>query len=32
MDFITVYLDSVKDAVVSPLGVYASFDRAWLEQ
>ena len=32
MDFITVHLDTVMDAVTSPLGVYASFDRAWLKQ
>lgn len=32
MDFITVYSDKLKDAVVSPLGVYASFDQAWLDK
>ena len=32
MDFITVQHDIVKDAVISPLGVYASFDRAWLNK
>ncbi|MCW2308885.1 ABC transporter substrate-binding protein [Rhodobium gokarnense] len=32
MDFITVQRDFVKDAIVSPLGVYASFDRAWLDK
>ena len=32
MDFITVYRDELKDAVISPLGVYASFDHAWLDK
>ena len=32
MDFITVQSDIVKDAIVSPLGVYASFERTWLDK
>jgi len=32
MEFTTVYHDYVKDAVISPLGVYASFDHAWLDK
>ncbi len=32
MEFITVYSNKVKNAVTSPLGVYTSFDRVWLDQ
>ncbi len=30
MHFITVYNKKFSDLIISPLGVYASFDRAWL--
>ena len=32
MEFTTVYLDKVKNTIVSPLGAYSSFDQAWIEQ
>lgn len=32
VQFPTVYSNKFKDLIVSPLGVLASFDRAWLEQ
>ena len=32
MEFIVVYNSKFKDLVTSPLGVYASFDRAWLDE
>ncbi|WP_119462485.1 ABC transporter substrate-binding protein [Rhodospirillaceae bacterium SYSU D60014] len=30
--FTNVYDTNLKDAIISPLGVYASFDRAWLDE
>ncbi len=32
MHFITVYNKKVKDVITSPLGVYAAFESAWLDQ
>lgn len=32
LDFVTVENKMVKDAIVSPLGLYTSFDRAWLDK
>jgi peptide/nickel transport system substrate-binding protein len=32
LDFTTVYNKKVHDWLVSPLGIYASFDQAWLEK
>jgi len=32
MDFVTVYNNAVKDSIVSPLGVYSSFDQVWLDK
>jgi peptide/nickel transport system substrate-binding protein len=32
LDFTTVYNKKVHDWLVSPLGLYASFDQAWLEK
>lgn len=32
LDFVTVANKSVKDAIVSPLGIYTSFERAWLDK
>ena len=32
MQFVTVYDAKLKDVVTSPLGVYASFDRAWFDR
>jgi len=30
LDFVTVYSKRLRDFVVSPLGLYSSFDQAWL--
>ena len=30
LDFVTVYNKRLKDFLVSPLGLYSSFDQAWL--
>jgi hypothetical protein len=30
LDFTTVYNKKVRDWLVSPLGLYSSFDQAWL--
>jgi hypothetical protein len=30
LDFTTVYNKKLQDWLVSPLGLYASFDQAWL--
>jgi len=32
LDFTTVYNKKVHDWLVSPLGLYSSFDQAWLEK
>ena len=32
MKFVTVYSNKFKDVITSPLGVYASFDQAWLDE
>jgi peptide/nickel transport system substrate-binding protein len=32
LNFPTVLNKSYKDVIVSPLGIYASFDRAWLDK
>ena len=32
LQFVTVYNKQVKDLIVSPLGLYASFDRAYMDQ
>ena len=32
LNFVTVENKMVKDAIVSPLGIYASFERAWLDK
>jgi peptide/nickel transport system substrate-binding protein len=32
LQFVTVYNKQFKDVVVSPLGLYASFDRAYLDK
>ena len=32
LDFVTVYNKKVHDWLVSPLGMYSSFDQAWLSK
>jgi peptide/nickel transport system substrate-binding protein len=32
MQFTTIYNTKLKDAIVSPLGAYSSFDQAWLDE
>jgi peptide/nickel transport system substrate-binding protein len=32
MQFTTIYNTRLKDAIVSPLGAYSSFDQAWLDE
>jgi peptide/nickel transport system substrate-binding protein len=31
MQFVNIYNKKARDLIVSPLGVYGSFDRAWIE-
>jgi len=32
LDFVTVYNKRLQGFLVSPLGIYASFDQAWLQK
>jgi len=32
LQFVTVHHKDVKDVIVSPLGIYAAFDRAYLDK
>jgi peptide/nickel transport system substrate-binding protein len=32
LQFVTIYSKQLKDLIVSPLGLYASFDRAYFDK